>query len=488
MTYQFHSQPFDHQRAEFVKNSRTPAWALLWEQGCGKSKPTIDSACDLWEAGEIDACVVVAPPGVHLNWETDELPAHMPPRVRPAVKTLVYSASSAKRKWFLAEREALIKHKGFAWLFISYNSFMTEDGKRFIWRFLQRRRCFYVLDEAHNIKSPGAKRTKSIVASGKYAPYRRILTGTPVTQGPFDVYSQIKFLDEGFWKARGIDGYTAYKSHFGIWRTAAEVKAEKGYDPGYDQLVDYRNLGDLETWLKEISSRVTKDEVLDLPPKLYSRRYYELTSQQRKLYDQLKSEMLLEFEDGSMTDGTLAIVRLLRLQQITCGYVGTDSDEDPFQEIDGKNPRLDLLAEITEGLSHPAIIWSRFSRDIDKIMDLLGSRAVRYDGKVSDEVCARSKAAFQAGDAQFFVGNTAKGATGLTLTQAKTMVYYTNNFKLVDRLQSEDRAHRIGQDSPVHYIDLIAQNTVDKDVVKALIEKYDIANKITGDQFKEWIR
>lgn len=488
MTYVQHTKPFAHQAEIFEASKDLKAFAFLWEQGTGKTKPNIDTACALWERGEIDAVVVVAPNGVHRNWLTDELPTHMPPRIRPSVKAHVWNTGKAAQVGEKKKAEELIKSKGFAWLFMSYSGFMTEAGKRYVWRFLQRRRCIYILDEAHSIKSPGTKRTKSVVASGKYAPYRRIMTGTPVSQGPFDIYAQMKFLDENFWKRYGFDSYMVFKQHFGIWLTAAQVKAEKGYDPGYDQLLNYRNLDELQAILKENSSRVTKDEVLDLPPKLYSKGYFDLTPEQTKLYKQLEEELLVELEEG-VIDGSMAIVRLLRLQQITSGFVHTDADE-PVYDIPGGNPRLTKLQEIVEGLSHPSIIWARFTKEIDQIMEMLakiGQKAVRYDGRVSDDDCARAKLDFQEGRADHFVATTAKGGSGLTLIRARTVIYHSNNFKLLDRQQSEDRAHRIGQEHQVHYIDLVAPGTVDEHIVRSLRNKFDIANQITGDKLKEWI-
>lgn len=487
MTYEFHSKPFEHQERVFGESKDFPSFGILWEQGCGKTKLAIDNACYLYEKGEIDAVVVVAPSGVHRNWLTDELPAHVPNRLRKKIRGECWETSKSSQVGFKQRMEGLLKHDGFAWLFISYDGFMTERGKKYIWKFLQRRRCFYALDEAHNIKSPAAKRTKSIVVSGKYAPFRRILTGTPVAQGPFDIYSQLKFLNEDFWKPYGFDSFRVFKFHFGEWFTRQDAQDALGYDPGYDKLIRYKNIEKLQEILASVSSRETKETAgLNLPPKLYSKRYYDLTPAQTKAYEELKSEYITQLENGSVVDANLAITRLLRLQQIICGYVHTDNEE-PIQMIGDKNPRMDLLAEIVEGLYTPAIIWSRFTKDIDQIMDMLGDKAVRYDGQITPEQAAVNKKKFQDGEAQFFVGNPQKGKEGLTLVQAKTVIYYSNSFKLIDRLQSEDRAHRIGQNDAVNYIDLVAPKTVDEHIVRSLRNKFDIAAKITGDELKEWL-
>jgi SNF2 family DNA or RNA helicase len=241
--------------------------------------------------------------------------------------------------------------------------------------------------------------------------------------------------------------------------------------------------------IKESSSRVLKDEVLDIPAKLYSKRYFEMTKEQQRVYQELRDEYITILQSGEVVTAALAIVRLLRQQQITCGYLPTqDDEEEPFQLIGEKNPRLDLLREICEGLPHKTMIWARFSKDIDMIMDMLGDEAVRYDGKINEDERAENKLRFQKDPKiKWHVGNPSVGSEGLTYTMAKSVVYYNNSFKLLDRLQSEDRCHRAGQTDHVNYIDIAAQGTVDEHIIRNLVKKVDIASQITGDQLKEWL-
>jgi len=486
MTYEFKTKPFAHQQEIFDKHKDRASFALFWEQGTGKTKPVIDNVAYLYEADEVNGLLIVAPNGVHRNWITDEIPAHMPDRLRSDVRTHIWQSKRASTNWHAKAVKDIINHKGLAVLAIGYEGFMTKAGKKAVWAFLKKRRCLFALDEAHNIKTPGAKRTMSIIAAGKHAPFRRLMTGTPIAQGPFDIYSQARWVKPSFWADRGLFKFHHFKRRYGVWRTAEEVMREDGYDPGFDQLLEYKNIDDLHDLLRWVGSRKTKDEVLDLPPKLYSKRYITLTTEQQRIYDDLVNTFEAELESGSIVEAPLAIVRLLRLQQVICGYVAAEADE-PIEMIPGKNPRLDELLEITEGLGHKAIIWGRFRKDIDLIMEALGDKAVRYDGKVDELDRAQAKEDFQKGDAQFFVANPAAGATGLTLTAARTVIYYSNSFKMVDRLQSEDRAHRIGQEHPVSYIDLVAPDTIDEHIVRALRSKFDIATQITGDRVKEWI-
>ena len=493
MEYQHKTNPFEHQDRIFKETREMHSFGVLWEQGCGKTKPIIDSIAYLFMAGQIDAALTVAPGGVERNWITDELPAHMPDVVMKKTMTFVWQSKRAPTKWHAAAFDKLVKFEGLAFFCISYDAFMTKKGKQAVWRFLRRRRVFMTLDESDDIRTPKAKRTRSVVASGAYPAYKRILTGTPADK-PFDIYAQLRFLDEGIWRRRGLSNFYAFKQHYAEWFTAKDCLALHGFDPGYDKLVRFKNVEELAGILASVSDRLLKDDVLDLPEKLYTKRWFDLTPKQQSYYDQLRDEFEIELKDGRIVDGNLALTRLLRLQQITSGYMVTDADE-PIEMCDKTNPRLDCSLAFLEKLNHPAIIWSRFTRDIDQIVDALGPRAVRYDGTLSDDECERSKQVFNAGDADWFVGNPAKGSRGITINVAKTTMYYTNSFKYRDRMQSEDRNHRIGQEGADHgdfgfgvlYDDVRAHGTVDMNIVENLRGKYDSASQLTGDVLKEWI-
>lgn len=518
--YEFKTTPLNHQRKQFEEHAHEARWALLWEQGTGKTKAQIDEL-GLWiTQGKIEGVVLVAPNGVHRNWVTDEIPKHMPDSVRDRLHPFIFQSQKAGTKWHqrALDRTIGIDNKIPMTVF-SYDGFMTEAGKKAAWSMLSKRKCAYILDEAHHVKTPGAKKTKSILASSKYAPIRRILTGTPMSVGPFDLYSQLKFVDEHIWDDIGCSTFQAFKTYFGVW--------EKGYNKKlgreYPILIKYRNLDVLQKKLDSISSRVLKDDVLDLPPKLFTTRYYEMTRKQAEVYERLKSEFMYDFGDGRITNASLAIVRLLRFQQVLCGYLPFEDIEGNrgVELIEGGNPRMDLLQECLEPLSHPAIVWARFTKDIDIIMDraaAMKKKAVRYDGTLSDKELEKNKQAFNAGDIDLFVGNQAMGSEGLTLNNAKSTYYYNNTFRYIHRKQSEDRNHRYGQDGAEHevalppedpyaaykdasereplitgprvgvlYTDLIAQDTVDEHFVRNLLSKQATFDIITGDTVKEWV-
>jgi len=464
----------------------------------GKTKAIIDTAAYLYEQGEIDTVVIIAPKGVHRNWITDEIPIHMPKRHAKWTRLLCWDSGRSGKWWtkkpavrFYANKvREFVEHDGLRIVALNYESTLTDAGEHLLKEMFVDHDVLLVFDESHYLKTPRARRTMRAHALGRRAKFVRILTGTPIAKSPFDAYAQMKCLDENFWKQHGFPRFEHFKTHFGIFQKFVNG----GTGQQFETCVGYRHLDQLKEMIDPVTDRVTKDDVLDLPPKLYQRRFFELTTEQRSVYKQVKEQSMAFLERGDTVTAPLALVQLLRLQQITCGFVPTDDGE--MEEFDGANPRLDILDEICSSLDHPAIIWARFRREIDLIMKRLGDKAVRYDGGRRDDERAEAKRAFQAGEKQLFVGNPAAGATGLTLTAAKTVIYCSNSFNLTDRLQSEDRAHRIGQEGApgkdgeenrVLYIDLIAPGTVDEHIVRALRDKRDIASTLTGDELKEWI-
>jgi len=441
----------------------------------------IDSTAYLYEEKEIDGLMVVAPNGVHRNWVSDEMVAHMPDRVMERQRSHVWYSTSAlyhKRAF-----EETLKHEGLATLVMSYNAVWTKRGRAAWKAFLKKRRCMYVLDESHRIGEPGAKWSQRILGSKVAAPYKRCLTGTPTAGKPFKTYNQLRFLEPDVWRKYGIQDFTAFKAFFGIWETIW-LDEEKSFP----KCVAYKNMDILSHELLRLGTRLTKDEVLDLPPKLYSKRYVELTPRQKRLYQDMAESYEIEFETGMLT-AELAIVRLLRLQQIICGYLPASDDDGTLVPIEGGNPRLDLLAEICEDIGHQAIIWARFQEDHRLIQEhkLFRHNSVMVNGTVTGKARDRALDMYKAGDVQFLIASSAAIGMGHTLNMAKTCIYYSNSFNLTDRLQSEDRPHRIGQEDKVQYIDLCAQGTADMRIIETLRRGLHISQIIQGDNFKEWI-
>lgn len=535
MTYEYKTTPFDHQRRDVEEHSADRGYCYWYEQGCGKTKTLIDTAGVLHEAGEIDAVLVVAPNGLHRNFVARELPAHLPERIADRTDAAFFRTDKAEVGWHRDEIARVLRRDAsrLKVLALSYDALMTEPGRAAAKQFLTSHRCLYGLDESQRVKNPDAARTQRVLASASYAPYRRIMTGTPVSNAPWDVFTQVKFVDDAFWRAHGLDSVEAVKATFGEWDVAVRrvrmavaphlekknavlpeclhTKALRKPDGslivnagmalvrvpvparGVDGFPVYKNLEQLRDILRPIRSRVLKDEVFDLPPKMYTRLEHALTPAQWLAYNELRELGFTMVRDGVATAG-MALKLLLRMQQIVCGYLPVDvrdPDGDQIVHRFDVNPRIDLLREIVPGVSHQGIVWARFRSDVDQICSFMQKEQIshaRYDGTQSDDQCAAAEARFHAGDAQWFVATQSKGGEGLTLTEAKTCIYYSNTFKLIERLQSEDRAHRWGQDKSVQYVDLVARGTVDERLIDVLIGKREVADAITGDAFRAWMQ
>lgn len=462
---------------------------VLRRNGCvfpsgntGKSWLALATAESLYNAGEIDALLILTPPGLHNNWINWEIPDHLSiPHT-----SIAFQSKKAKTKKHLRECNEVLTSEKFPILALTYPGIKTAVGKKLAKDFLKRHRCLYVADESNRIKTPSAKITRTVLASADYAEYKRTLCGTPITNTPFDIYTQFRFLDKRFWAETpyGLGSYQCFKTFFGIW-----VKGYNGkMDREFDQCVGYKNLEILSELVKSMSSRVLKEDVLDLPDKLYSYAGFEMTPRQWKLYKELEDEFMCEIE-GEMLFTPLAITRLLRLQQVACGYLPT-GDENECVLIDEKNPRLRMLNEITQDLPHKAIIWARFIKDIDLICEMLGDAAVRWDGTVGEDQRETNKLRFKTApvdEVQFIVATPDSMGEGHTLNEALTTIYYSNSFKMKERHQSEDRNHRAGQENHVNYIDIVADNTKDVDIIAALREKFDNASTIIDGKLRNWL-
>jgi SNF2 family DNA or RNA helicase len=260
--------------------------------------------------------------------------------------------------------------------------------------------------------------------------------------------------------------------------------------PAWDlgDLVGYRRLDELQRIIDPVSSRVLKTDVFDLPPKLYSKRYFEMNPEQRRVYEAIRDECLAFLEDGGLVTAPLPITQLLRARQILSGYVPPDDPEDePVRMLGKKNPRLELQLEECARTPHKGIIWCNFRLDADLLCSRLGRAAVRYDGAVSDDQKAANKHAFKTDPkVQWLVANQRAMSRGHTLTEAHVHYFYNNSFSYMDRIQAEDRSHRAGLTHPVLYVDLVG-DAVDAGIIDALRKKMRTSNRITGDEEREWI-
>tara|TARA_B110000091_G_scaffold39706_1_gene42844 strand:+ start:1290 stop:2723 length:1434 start_codon:yes stop_codon:yes gene_type:complete len=477
MNYKFKTKPYKHQLTALEKSVDEKEYGYFMEMGTGKSKVLVDNMAILYDKGKINGALIIAPKGVYNNWYSQEIPTHLASHIKPKMVMWTASASKAKEK----EYQTLFE-TGFDLhvLIMNVEAFSTKKGTEFAFKFLRSHKTLMVVDESTTIKTPTSKRTKSILTLGKHAAYRRILTGSPVTKSPLDLYSQCAFLDE---ELLGHVSYYAFRNRYAHM-------VERNFGGRRVQIVgSYKRLDELEEILKEFSYRVLKEDCLDLPEKIYIKRNVELTDEQTKAYATMKSAALASL-NGKLATAPHVLTQMMRLHQITCGHL--KNDDGTTTEL--KNNRLDELLDLLDETEGKAIIWANYIHDIEHITKAIKKKygddsIVQYYGAIDTKQRQEGIKKFQDPNSQarFFIGNPQTGGYGITLTAANTVVYYSNGYDLEKRLQSEDRAHRIGQKKSVTYVDFIAEKTVDEKIVKALRKKINIASEILGDTLKEWI-
>ena len=477
MIYNFKTKPYAHQMTALEKSWDKSEYGYFMEMGTGKSKVLVDNMAMLYDKGKINGAVIIAPKGVYRNWLSQEIPNHLPSHVQH--KTVLWTASSSKAK-DKEYRQLFESDDDLHILIVNVEALSTKRGLEFVAKFLNCHETLLAIDESTTIKNPKAKRTKSILLLSKRAKYRRILTGSPVTKSPLDLYTQCNFLNEFL---LGFSSYYAFRNRYANM-------IDKNFGGRRVQLIgSYKNLDELANSIKAFSYRVLKDECLDLPEKVYTRREVELTDEQEQAYSTMKSAALALLK-GKMATAPHVLTQLMRLHQITCGHL--KNDDETITEI--KNNRLKELLYLLEEVEGKVIIWANYIYDIKNIVKAISEEygadsIVEYYGNISAEQRQKNIEKFQDpnSNARFFIGNPQTVGYGITLTAANTVIYYSNGYDLEKRLQSEDRAHRIGQKNSVTYIDLIAPKTVDEKIVKALRKKMNIANEIMDEDFREWI-
>ncbi len=476
MNYKFKTKPYKHQLTALEKSWNRETYAYFMEMGTGKTKVLIDNAAMLYDKGKINGILIIAPKGVVGTWYNQELPTHLPNHIEN-VSILWQSNITKKQKEKL--NMLLATGEDLHILIMNVEALSTTKGVEFASKFLNSHNTLMAIDESTTIKNPKAKRTKNIVTLSMSAKYRRILTGSPVTKNPLDLFSQCYFLDPFH---LGHESYYSFRMRYAIMKTA-NISGRQ------IQLVSgFKNLGELSDKLKPFSYRVLKEDCLDLPDKIYMKRQIKLSSEQLRLYDQMRKEALATL-NGKKVTTVNALTQLMRLHQITCGHF--TADDGTTQPI--PNNRINELMDVLDEIEGKAIIWAHYQYDIINIIKEIvkvhgpGS-VVDYYGLTPQDERDPNRERFQSDPkCRFLVGTPSTGGYGLTLTAANTVIYYSNGYDLEKRLQSEDRAHRIGQKKSVTYVDINAEETVDEKIVKSLRKKINIASEVLGEELKSWI-
>ncbi len=589
MNAKFKTKPYKHQLDAMAAARGKEAFAYFCEMGTGKSACVINEIASLGGEGKCDAAIIFAPKGVHTNWVVNELPKHWPDWIK--YESVDWRSGAGKQRMQKIEQILKPKPGVIRILVMNWDSIVYESGYDFAVKFcLTTQKLMIVGDESQRIKNPQAERTKALERLRKYSSWRRIMSGSPVLNSPFDMYAQMRFLDPYILRT---DSYFAFKTEyaellqpgnrlleaivknkfkmsaerrdlcvrafneieehfvkngrpelnealeamrsefddkdwegvveksrsirgmFGAGQSSSKTrclvlmnridmecmevrgKAQRMLNSpkrlpqivakGKDGAPKYRNLDKLKRLVDPYSFRAYKKDCLDLPDKVYKRLWYEMSPKQAIAYKKMQDEARIILENDLETPVNKLAV-LMKLAQICSGFVMEPVTKRVVQIEPGKStPKLDMLKERLEDSAVEAgnsiIVWARFVEELEQIEELCGNMGLScgvYRGSTSDEDRKRITAEFESGELQVFIGQQQAGGTGITLVRAKHVIYYSNSFSLEHRVQSEDRAHRIGQVNKVLYEDLLGEKTMEIKVLKALESKQNVADVIGG--------
>lgn len=440
----YYTQPYQHQRDAVEQAFGRPEFAFFMEQGVGKSKIIIDEAVNLIEISKVNLILILSPNGLQTNWE-EQFRFHAP---GAKVTIQIYKSGTPPERQEKRTREILASDRVLVFL-ANIETLQTVYGSSYLYRLLRAKRNSYlVIDESHKIKSPKAIRTKRAIELSKLAKYRRIATGTEAEEGIHELYSQFAFLNP---RIIGSKTYTAFKGMYCVMG---------GFQNS--QILRYQNQEILADRIRPYVFSVRKKDCLDLPDQVYVPHFIEMTKQQRTLYDTIEEQLILELDNGTILDATLAITRMMRLQQVLCGHLEN-------QQIESF--RASYIGELIEAEPGKSLVFCRFRNDVDIMLEQLKKRdipAVGFKGGDADrdEIISSWR-----NGARALVMTVATGGTGLTLNEAHNTIFYSNDWSATTRYQAEARNHRIGQNDKVTYHDVMVRSKVDHRLLKALRNK-----------------
>ena len=454
--FAFRIPPSDWQKEFYSKIDGKQVFALFAEPGAGKTKAAIDVAFMRYAAGEIDAVLVIAKKDVHQQWVRDSLPEHAPENL----PWIAYCHDwQSKTGW---------KNGCLNWLSVNFDAVRGQKAQAIINSFIANARSIMlIIDESQEIKNKTSQRWQACYKLRRKCRAAIIMSGTPIAKDLTDYWAQYFMLDE---RIIGDRYMTSFRAKYCVMG---------GYDG--KQIVDYQNEAQLFKLTEPYTYRVSKKD-LKMPPKRYKQVAFDMTPRQRAVFDKIKKQFVADLSNPNSSTMQNIGNALLRMQQITCGFL--PNDDGTVELFD--NPRLDTLLATTSGLDDDKlIIWCRFQRDVQNIMAALGEAAVDYYGGTPDEMTRQNLMRFLGDkDCRYFVATPAKGGTGIDGLQrvCSTAIYYSNSFNSIHRWQSEDRINRTGMAfTSSLYIDLICRAGVDRGLLRNLREKRDLSTLMLDD-------
>jgi len=529
---EFKTKPYEHQLTAFERFKDSEYFALFMDMGTGKTKTIIDISAHKYVTNQIDAVLIIAPNHVHSQWVLEQLPMHCP----IPYESVIWSSGKSSSNHFLRRLDTFSQFNNHKLKFFAVNveAFQSDSVLKHIATYVKRNRVFTVVDEATRIKTPTAKRSKNIHRLNKYG-QRAILTGTPSAKSPFDLWSQFEFLKANYFDTT----FFIFKRRYGIMMkgtnrqtgksfntlidertfniTKAKVKKLKE-ERGVDELCDrdyemlaaimdiseknvrfiakapkytrFKRVEELKEMIAPITYSIKKEQCLDLPAKVYEPIYLEMGKEQKRIYVNLKQQLIAEFEGQELTVQN-KVALTVRLMQVCGGFFPYKDDEgiSKVKTIEAKNAKIERILEDIDEIDdeQPIIIWAAFVPEIELLYKELSKHysCCTYYGKTPSHKRDKIKQDFMEGKYKIFIGNTAVAGFGLNLQNATIQYYYSNSFSVENRLQAEDRSHRIGVKTTCVYKDVVYKNSIDEKVTNAIKTGRSLNDYFKSNSLKE---
>ena len=518
----FKTKPYKHQKEVFNLFKDRNFYGLFMEMGTGKTKVAIDIASYLYLKEKIKTVLLIAPNGVHYQWYSEQLPEHSP----IPYHSFLWDSKKYNARYYQNAYKVFQKNNDrIKWFCVNVEYFSTATLINIFKTYLREHPTFIIVDESTRIKNPRAKRTKNIIELSRMAEYRTILTGTPVTNSPFDLWSMLEFTKHNFWDCN----YFIFMHRYGLFvkdmnrytgKTFQRVMNEKDYahikrriEKGESlerisaytgvsekniqyiinrpEFTGYKNMEDLKKIVAPHVYYKNKADCLDLPPKIYERIYVEFGDEQKKIYKDLVRLLLAKYGDAELNVKN-KVSLTLRLMQICGGFFPSPELKKPVL-IGNKNVKVTRLIEDLEEIGNECvIIWAHFVAEIECLTSALQSsfsnwRIEKYYGK-TDKIKRRTLVSdFQSGKIKILICNQQTASFGLNLQRSNLHYFFSNTYSLEHRLQAEDRSHRAGQKWPVVYKDIIIKDSIEERVLQVLKNKKGLLDYFKTHSLKDLI-
>ncbi len=469
-------------------------FALLDEMGTGKTKTVIDAMSEMFYSGEVKLVIVVCPNQVKGQWANSvwgQIVKHRPAGI--PISIMQIESSKSPVHWTTYDNEIGYENQ-LNWIVVNYEAIRLGRIQKFLIDRINLLPSAMVLDESIFIKNHTALQTKACITVGRHVKRRYILNGTPLTKGPLDYFSQFSFLNS---KIIGIDKFIVFRNRYAVMRPHEITVKSGGKRVRGDKtvggrtvrtimrIVEYQNLQGLVDRIKPFYRRITKAECLDLPNKLYQILEVPMTEEQDKHYKNMKDN-LLAFIQGRIISAPIVLTKLLRLSQITSGFITDHSDEEQVTKIFSKSPKIDLTVKLIQESDKPVVVFCSFKPEIQMLCKALTAADISHGeihGGVDNKTRENTIAEFQEGGMKVLVCQIATGGLGIELTAAGKVIFLNNTKSYALRLQAEDRVHRTGLQHNVTYIDLLSTrhkggNTIDHVTQKGVEAKKDLIDMV----------